>query len=82
MLIGMDALRRAVERFKTRKALADALGVTPMAVTNWFVRGVPADRCADIERVTEGAVRREELRPDVFGPVDRRPMKECEAAAG
>lgn len=81
MLIGMDALQRAVKRFKTRKALAAALGVTPMAVSNWFARGVPAERCADIERVTDGAVRREDLRPDVFGAVDRRRMDECEAVA-
>jgi DNA-binding transcriptional regulator YdaS (Cro superfamily) len=32
-------------------------------VSNWRARGVPAERCPDIERVT--GVRCERLRPDV-----------------
>jgi DNA-binding transcriptional regulator YdaS (Cro superfamily) len=45
--------------------LAKALGVTPQHVVNWRARGVPAERCPSIERMTAGAVRCEELRPDI-----------------
>lgn len=48
-------------------ALAAALGVTKAAVGQWKLedRKVPADHCPAIERLTAGAVRCEELRPDV-----------------
>lgn len=45
--------------------LAKALSVSVSSVCNWRVRGTPAERCPDIERATGGAVRCEDLRPDV-----------------
>lgn len=51
--------------------LAEALGLTnpsnPVLVYQWAngSRQVPAERCPAIERATDGAVRCEELRPDV-----------------
>jgi len=52
--------------------LAEKLGVTPAAVTQWglpsddkFYRQVPAERCPAIEAATGGRVRCEDLRPDV-----------------
>ncbi len=47
--------------------LANGLGVTPGAISQWIsgLRSVPAERCPDIERLTHGAVRCEELRPDI-----------------
>jgi len=51
----------------SQKALADILGVSPKAVWAWINRGsVPAHYCAAIERATNGAVSRRELRPDDF----------------
>lgn len=43
------------------------LNVTTQAVCFWRdgKRGLPADHCPAIERATNGAVRCEELRPDV-----------------
>ncbi len=42
------------------------MGVSPQAVNKWIVRNSPpAERCPDIERATNGAVRCEDLRPDV-----------------
>lgn len=65
----MAALQRAVEHFGSRTALARALGVTLMAITQWFKRGrVPPERCIAIETACDGKVTRHELRPDVFGP--------------
>ena len=47
--------------------LARALGVSPVMISQWIsgVKAVPAERCPVIERATGGAVRCEELRPDV-----------------
>jgi DNA-binding transcriptional regulator YdaS (Cro superfamily) len=47
--------------------LARLLGITPAAISQW-VR-VPYRRALQIEARTAGRVTREELRPDLFGPV-------------
>ncbi len=48
-------------------ALARALGVRQVMVSQWRrgIKQVPAERCPAIERATGGAVRCEDLRPDV-----------------
>jgi DNA-binding transcriptional regulator YdaS (Cro superfamily) len=48
-------------------ALAEKLAVPPALLSQWKVgvRHVPAERCIEIERATNGAVRCEDLRPDV-----------------
>ena len=46
-------------------ALSEIIGQSPQVVSNWRSRKVPAERCPAIERATKGAVRCEELRPDV-----------------
>lgn len=54
------------ERGRASK-LAEALGVTPTAVSEWASekKSVPAERCIAIERATDGRVRCEDLRPEV-----------------
>jgi DNA-binding transcriptional regulator YdaS (Cro superfamily) len=49
----------------TGAALARALGVHPVMVSQWSVgaKAVPLERCADMERATSGAVSRWDLRP-------------------
>lgn len=49
------------------QSLADHLGVTKGAVSQWKLDGrrIPAEHCPVIERLTEGEVRCEALRPDV-----------------
>ena len=61
------ALLNACKAIGGQSALARALGVTPPTVNEWIKakRPVPAERCPTIERLTLGAVRCEELRPDV-----------------
>jgi len=46
-------------------ALADALGVTRAAVNQWKNDGrqTPIEHCAEVERLSGGAVRRWQLRP-------------------
>lgn len=45
--------------------IARQLGVKPQAVQQWFKRKTPIIRCPEIERITDGKVTCEELRPDV-----------------
>ena len=58
---------RAAEIVGSQVALAALLGVTKAAVSQWKDTGrrVPLEHCPAIERATNGAVRCEELRPDV-----------------
>lgn len=62
------AIRKAVEAMGSQTALAEAIGVSQGLVWQWCngrLR-VPAERCAGIERATEGKVTRQMLRPDLF----------------
>lgn len=61
------ALQRVIALVGSATALADLLGITKGAISQWKDEGrkVPADYCPSIERITDGAVRCEELRPDV-----------------
>ena len=47
-----------------REKLARTLGISVAAVGNWKLRGVPFEKCVAIERATQGAVTRRDLRPD------------------
>lgn len=57
-------LERAIQAAGSGKALAELMGVTPMAVSYWKVRGVPARHALKIEKIT--GVSRHELRPDIY----------------
>lgn len=47
-------------------ATARACGVKPPSVCEWKVRGtVPAERCIDIERASDGRLTVETMRPDL-----------------
>lgn len=60
------ALSFAIAQFGGQTAFAKALGTTQSVVGNWLMRGrVPAERCPDIERLCEGKVLCEHLRPDI-----------------
>lgn len=62
----MLALERAIEQGGGVGALASVVGVAANAPSMWRKRGlVPAEHCPLIELATAGAVRCEELRPDV-----------------
>lgn len=58
---------RAVAAVGGVTKLAEAIGVTRSAVSQWL--RVPADRVIDVERVS--GVSRYELRPDIFGAADQ-----------
>lgn len=69
----MSPIDRAAEILGSQTALADFLGVSKGAVSQWKDEGrrVPAEYCPLIERATNGAVRCEDLRPDVAWDVLR-----------
>lgn len=68
----LDALNRAIEACGSGVGgFAKGIGVSQTAVSNWRTRmqegkqdAVPSNHCSEIERVTAGAVRRWDLRPD------------------
>jgi DNA-binding transcriptional regulator YdaS (Cro superfamily) len=64
----MNAIQKASQYFGSRSKLAARLGVSGEAVRKWEVGRVPAERCIEIERITDGAVTRADLRPDLFAP--------------
>jgi DNA-binding transcriptional regulator YdaS (Cro superfamily) len=61
----------------SQAALAAALNVTKAAVSQWKDedRKVPAEHCPAIERLTNGKVRCEDLRPDIEWSVLRTAKK-------
>ena len=68
----MTPIELAVELAGGQSALARAIGgdVKQAHVWYWLQKGVvPAEHCGAIETATGGKVTREELRPDVFGPL-------------
>lgn len=60
-------LEEAARIIGSQVALAAQLGVTKAAVGQWKLEGrkVPAEHCPVIERLTDGHVRCEDLRPDI-----------------
>lgn len=62
----MTPIQRAIQICGSQSALAEKLGLVPQVVNNWIRRdSIPAERCIEIERATNGQVRCEDLRPDV-----------------
>jgi DNA-binding transcriptional regulator YdaS (Cro superfamily) len=61
------AVEQAVAIVGSTQALAEKLGVTKGAVSQWKLPGrrVPAEHCPVIERLTSGEICCEDLRPDV-----------------
>ena len=57
------ALLKALTVAGSATALADKIGITRAAVSQW--KQVPAERVLEVERLT--GVPRYELRPDIFG---------------
>lgn len=64
--------------------LSGSLGVPGALVSQWKTgaRHVPAERCIEIERATNGAVRCEELRPDIDWAYLRATDCDVKVAAG
>jgi DNA-binding transcriptional regulator YdaS (Cro superfamily) len=83
-MAGMNLLEYVNLARGRRSALARSIGTPAILVTQWASgqRQVPAERCPAIERATNGAVRCEDLRPDVDWSVLRGPGQAQSATAG
>lgn len=64
-------LQTAISILGSQEKLAESLGVKQQHVSYWLNNRVPAERCRDIERATDGAVTCQMLRPDVFGEPEK-----------
>ena len=64
------------------RALAKALGVSSSMISQWKSghRRISPETAIRIEIATNGAVTREDLRPDIFGPISR-PQEDRRGAA-
>ena len=58
------ALKDAVKEAGGLSAVAEALGITKQAVSQWKI--APANRALDLERLCKAKITRYQLRPDVF----------------
>jgi len=57
---------KIMKHFKNQTELAKLLGIAPTTISNWKVRQIPVHRAIEIELLTNGAIKREDLRPDIF----------------
>ena len=57
--------------FGTQKELAKAINITQQSVSDWIVgkKKPSAKNAIRIEKATNGAITRAEIRPDLFGEV-------------
>jgi DNA-binding transcriptional regulator YdaS (Cro superfamily) len=74
-----NAILKAADLLGGQASLARAMGVQPPTVNQWAKgdRPIPAERCPQIEALTAGGVRCEELRPDVNWAVLRKPARKA-----
>lgn len=57
----------------SQATFARQIGVTQGRVSQWLSGdAIPAERCVAVERITNGAVSRVDLRPDIFGDNPKR----------
>lgn len=64
----LNGLRQAISYFGTQTELANKLGRDKSTVTSWLKRRrkITAETAIKIENITNKAVMREDLRPDLF----------------
>ncbi len=55
-----------VLEYTTQISIAKMFGITPAAVSQWRITGIPANRVIAIEKLIEKQVTCHEMRPDIF----------------
>lgn len=65
-----NLLKKVISIVGSQALLAKAIGVKQPAISHWLHRdkNIPAEYAIKIERATNGAVTRYELRPDIYPP--------------
>jgi DNA-binding transcriptional regulator YdaS (Cro superfamily) len=64
MMTEFQVLQRVFDLVGSRAAVAEIANVTPQAVAQWT--RVPTARVLLIERALDGAITRQEMRPDIY----------------
>ncbi len=61
-----NGIKAAINLFGSQKNLANKLGLKPQNLQVWISgkRSIPPKRCVQIEKLTNGAVTRKDLRPN------------------
>lgn len=79
----VNSLYRAISCLGDSVRLAKAIGCSKSAPSMWIKRGrVPAGWCIAIEKATVGAVRCEELRPDIdWGYLRNNPIQSVKGSS-
>lgn len=62
-----EIVRTAIKQAGGIVALGRALGISHNSIYSW--RRIPSERVLEVERIT--GISRHELRPDVFGPLQK-----------
>jgi DNA-binding transcriptional regulator YdaS (Cro superfamily) len=62
----MTGFELLLSHFRTQAAIAKALGLERMTISNWKKRGIPLQRAVDIERVTKGKLKAKKIVPEKF----------------
>ncbi|WP_434779058.1 transcriptional regulator [Neisseria sp. Ec49-e6-T10] len=64
----ITGLEKAILYFGSQAALGRQLGLQRSAINSWVKKRsiIPAETAISIEKITNGAVSREDLRPDLF----------------
>lgn len=58
-------MRKIIDELGGLTAVARMTGVRVPSVSGWVERGIPAERCADLERLSGARVVCEDMRPDL-----------------
>jgi len=71
MIFSTIGIEKAASMFKSQRDFAKNIGVSTAAINKWLSGDVipKAERAMQIEKATNGAVTRAEIRPDIFGSV-------------
>ena len=79
--IRLSVSARRIDLLVDEAELARRIGKRPGHIWAWINRDhrVPAEMCKPIEHATGGAVKRHELRPDIFDPPHQQQPQEVQA---
>ena len=65
-------VRKVIEAAGGQSKVASSLGIERQSVWRWVEKNrIPAERCRELEQLTDGAVTAEQMRPDIFKPVQK-----------
>jgi DNA-binding transcriptional regulator YdaS (Cro superfamily) len=63
----MTNLQPAIDYFGSQVAIAKALGINPMAITQWKKRGIPPMRAIELANASQGAFMPSDILPALSG---------------